>query len=181
MMDKIYCCAIPLRNASQQHQAAIDAGKSARSIYVEGRGNETFDACIAQFRGPGTLGLSGGLRVLGTSRQAIVDRVLLLKKLHVVPYNLDTGERDETKLLNEAINKIHGAKTLKESPLQAKRIGAKGGRSKGIYAQKRRDELFREDVIIRLCEHPKLSWDDCAAILGGKPFSASTLRRKYGN
>lgn len=181
MMDKVYCCAISFHNASQQHQAAIDAGKSPRSIYVEGRGNETFDACIAQFRGPGTLGLSGGLRVLGNKRQTIVDRALLLKKLQITPYDLDTGEKDGIKLLNDAISKINGAKALKADPRHARRIGAKGGRSKGIQAQVRRDELFREDVVIRLCEHPKLSWDDCAAILGGKPFSASTLRRKYGN
>lgn len=180
-MDKIYCCAIPFHNASQQHQAAVDAGRPERSIYVEGRGNETFDSCISQFRGPGTLGLSGGLRVLGTTRQAVVDRVLILKQLQIIPYDLDTGERDETKLLNAAINKIHGAKALREDPKHARRIGAKGGVSKGTWAQKRRDELLREAVIIRLCEHPKLSWDDCAHILGGKPFSASTLRRKYGN
>lgn len=180
MMDKIYCCAIPFHNASQQHQAAIDAGKSARSIYVEGRGNETFSTCIGQFRGPGTLGLSWGLRVLGNSRQMIVERVMALKKLHIVPYDLDTGERDETKLLNDAINKIHGAKALREDPRHAGRIGRKGGTSKGVHAQKRRDDLFREDVVIRLCQHPKLTWDDCAEILGGAPFSASTLRRKYG-
>lgn len=180
MMDKVYCCAIPFHNASQQHQAAIDAGKSPRSIYVEGRGNETFGACIAQFRGHGTLGLSGGLRVLGTSRPAIVERVLQLKKLGVSLYDLDTGETDETKLLNAAISKINGAKALREDPRHAGRIGRKGGTHKGISAQRRRDELFREDVVIRLCNHPKLTWDDCAAILGGKPFSASTLRRKYG-
>lgn len=180
-MDKVYCCAIPFHNASQQHQAAVDAGKPLRSIYVEGRGNETFETCIAQFRGHGTLGLSGGLRVLGTSRKAIVERVLRLKEKGIVPYNLDTGERDETRLLDEAICKIAGARALHEDPRRARRQGAKGGTAKGAAAQAKRNEMFREDVVIRLCNHPKLTWDDCAFILGGKPFSASTLRRKYGN
>lgn len=180
MMDKVYCCAIPFCTATQQHQAAVSAGKPERSIYVEGRGNETFDACIGQFRSGGTLGLCGGLRVLGASRQTIVDRVLILKRLNVVPYDLDTGVRDETKLLNDAICKIAGARALKESPAQARRIGSKGGSMKGVAAQERRNAMFREDVVMRLCEHPKLSWDDCAAIMGGAPFSASTLRRRYG-
>lgn len=179
MIDKIYCHAIPFHNASQQHQAALDAGRPLRSIYVEGRGNETFENCLAQFRGPGTLGLSGGLRVLGTSRKAIVDRVLMLKERNITPYNLDTGERDETKLLNEAIAKIAGARALREDPRRAKRQGAKGGNAKGAAAKARRAKLFPEEVVMRLCQHPKLNWQDCADIMGGTPYSASTLRRRY--
>lgn len=181
MIEKIYCCAIPFHNASSQHQAAVDAGKPLRSIYVEGRGSETFDVCIGQFRGPGLLGLSGGLRVLGSSRKSIVDRVMLLKQRGIIPYNLDTGERDETVLLNEAIVKLAGARALKEDPRQARKIGAMGGAAKGVAAQAKRAAMFREDVVIRLCQHPKLTWQDCADILGGAPFSASTLRRKYGH
>lgn len=180
MIDKVYCCAIPFNNASQQHQAAISAGKPPRSIYVEGRGSETFESCIEHFRGPGTLGLCGGLRVLGTSRKAIVDRVLMLKERGIIPYNLDTGERDEIKLLDEAICKIAGARALREEPKRPIRQGRKGGKAKGVAAQIKRDEKFREDVVMRLCQHPKLTWEDCEKIMGGAPFSASTLRRKYG-
>lgn len=180
-MDKVYCCTIPFSSATQQHQAAVGAGKPARSIYIEGRGNETFETCIGQFRGPGTLGLCGGLRVLGTSRKAIMERASVLKARGIVPYDLDTGERDGMKLLDTAIGLLAGAKALRNDPSQPKKIGRKGGLVKGALADARRKDLFREDVVIRLCQHPKLTWQDCADILGGAPFSASTLRRKYGH
>lgn len=176
----MYCCGIPFCNASEQHQAAIDAGKPARSIYVEGRGAETFDACIASFRAGGTLGLVGGLRILGTSRKAIVERVLLLKAKNIVPYDLETGERDETRLLDTAMRKVLGGKALREDPRHARRIGRKGGLGKGIAAAQKRNAILQEDIVRRLCTAPELDWTRRGEILGGAPFSISTLRRLYG-
>jgi hypothetical protein len=180
-MDKVYCSPIPFCNATQQHQAAIDAGKPARSIYVEGRGAETFNACISQFRHGGTLGLVGGLRVIGQTRVIIMDRLRELRKRNIIPYNLDTGNRDQAELLNEAISKINGARALKENPRHAQRIGRAGGTAKGIAAADRRDEIMKEEIIARICTAPELSWKRRAEILGGKPFSESTIRRLYGD
>jgi hypothetical protein len=165
--------------ATEQHQAAIAAGKPERSIYVEGRGAETFDACVAAFRNGGTLGLVGGLRVLGTSRKAIMARVDVLKSKGIVPYNLETGERDGMKLLDAAIATINGVRGMGLDPRRPRRIGAKGGKAKGMAAAKRRDAILQEAIVRRICTAPELNWKRRAEILGGSPFSESTLRRLY--
>lgn len=177
--EKVYCCSIPFLKATEQHQTAIDAGKDPRSIYVEGRCAETFETCVAAFRNGGRLCLVGGLRVLGTSRVMIVDRVRTLKTKGIIPYDMDSGATDETELLNAAIQKINGQRALGEDPRRPRRIGAKGGAMKGVKMQERRNSVLAEEIVIRLCNHPKLSWDERASILGAG-WSASTLRRKYG-
>lgn len=53
------------------------------------------------------------------------------------------------------------------------------GGLRGMQAQANGFALALEGIERRLCEHPKLSWDECAGILG-ENWSASTLRRKYG-
>jgi hypothetical protein len=179
LLDKIYCCAIPFLNATAQHHIAVEAGKSPRAIYVEGRGAETFDACVASFRAGGSLGLVGGLRVLGSSRRQIMERLRILRERGVHPYDLESGLADIAELLNAAINKIAGGRALRESAHVARRMGRKGGLKKGIAAQIRRNAILQEDIVARLCSHPKLTWADCAEILG-KNWSESTLRRKYG-
>lgn len=165
--------------AGEQHQAAVTAGIPERNIYVEGRGAETFETCLASFRAGGTLALIGGLRVLGTSRKVIVDRVLALKAKGVIPYDLDTGERDETKLLNAAICKINGGRALGEDPRHARRIGGKGGTAKGVKSQERRNAIMAEAIVGRLWRFPKATGREVAEILSA-PWSESTLRRKYG-
>lgn len=123
----------------------------------------------------------GGLRVLGSSRALIVARVRELKTRGVTVFDFDTGETDEINLLNAAIQKINGQRTLGEDPRRPRSMGARGGRGKGLAAARRRDNLLRQDIVRRLCHHPKLNWEDCEAILGGPPFSASTLRRLFDN
>ena len=135
---------------------------------------------MAAFRDQGgTLGLCGGLRVLGASRKSIVERVQLLKRKKITPYDLDTGGRDETALLDIALRKINGGRALKEDPRVPRRIGRKGGLAKGLKAQAKRDALLAEDIVIRLWRHPKLNGEDVAKILG-EPWSETTLHRKYG-
>ena len=165
--------------AGEQHQAAMAAGILERNIYVEGRGAETFEACLASFRAGGTLGLVGGLRVLGTARKIIVERVLALKAKGIVPYDLETGERDETKLLNAAICKINGGRALGENSRHAANIGGKGGKAKGVKSQERRNAIMAEAVIGRLWRFKKATGREIVEILGA-PWSESTLRRKYG-
>lgn len=111
----------------------------------------------------------------------IVARVRALKERGVTCFDLDTGVTDETELLNAAIQKINGQRTLGEDPRRPRRMGAKGGRGKGLAAARRRDAILQGDIVRRICVHPKLNWDDREKILGGAPFSASTLRRLYGN
>lgn len=125
--------------------------------------------------------MCGGLRVLGTSRVSIMERVRELKARNITPYDLDTGNDDPAELLNAAIAKINGARALKENPRHARRIGRAGGTAKGIAAAERRDEILKEEIVIRLCSAPELTWKRRAEILGGAPFSESTLRRLYSD
>jgi hypothetical protein len=159
---------------------AIDKGKSPRSIYVEGRQAETFETCVASFRTGGTLGLVGGLRVLGSSRVKIVARVRILKAKGITPYDVMTGCTDGTELLSAAIAAINGARGMGIDPRTPGLRGRRGGKQKGVNAQKKRDAIMHEAVVARICTHPKLDWTDRAEILG-ENFSASTLRRLYGD
>jgi hypothetical protein len=118
--------------------------------------------------------------VLGASRVLIVARVRRLKELGIKPYDLDTGETDETELLNGAIAKINGQRALGEDPRRPRRIGARGGLAKGVAAERRRNAVMHNDVVRRICTAPELNWKRRAEILGGAPFSESTLRRLYG-
>lgn len=135
---------------------------------------------MAAYRGPGRLGLVGGLRVLGSNRKMIVERVRLLKAKGITPYDLDTGCTDETELLDAAIRKLSGARGMGEDPRRPRRIGRRGGEAKGIKAQARRNAILAEEIVVRLCNAPELSWARRAEILG-PPWSATTLRRKYGS
>lgn len=159
---------------------ALDAGKDIRSIYVEGRGAETFEACVASFRTGGTLGLVGGLRVLGSSRIKIVERVRILKAKGVTPYDVMTGETDGAELLSHAIAAINGARGMGFDPRTPRRRGQRGGTQKGINAEKKRNAIMHDAIVQRLCTHPKLNWKDRAQILG-EGFAESTLRRIYGD
>ncbi len=110
----------------------------------------------------------------------IVARVRHLKSLGIRPYDLETGVTDELELLNAAIAKINGGRALGEDPRRPRRIGARGGLAKGLAAQRRRDGILHSDIVRRICQAPELNWKRRAEILGGAPFSESTLRRLYG-
>lgn len=122
----------------------------------------------------------GGLRVLGASRVTIVARVRFLKSKGVTPYDFDTGETDETELLNAAIQKINGQRALGIDSRRPRQIGARGGRAKGRAAETRRNSIMNSDIVRRICTAPELNWTRREEILGGPPFSQSTLRRLYG-
>lgn len=178
--DKIYCCSVPLLTAKEQAVTARHMGRPDRDIFIEGRGAETFSACIAAIRGPGTLGLVGGLRVFGDSRKAMMAKMHILRERHIQPYDLKTGVYDPTDLLDAALASLNSYRRMGTDRRRPKVIGRKGGFKKGIRAAEHRNSLMAEEIVRRLCEHPKLNWRDCAQILGGAPFSESTLRRLYG-
>lgn len=110
----------------------------------------------------------------------IVERVRRLKALGITPYDLETGNTDETELLNDAIQKINGQRALGEDPRRPRRMGARGGRMKGVRSQERRDAIMSDAIVRRLCQATELSWERRAEILG-PPWSATTLRRHYGH
>lgn len=178
--NKVYCASFTHSTGKEQAQAAARMGHAERDIFIEGRGAENFSACLAAIRGPGTLGLYGGLRVLGSSRKEVMDKLRIIRERHIRPYNIKTGVCDIADLLDEAIVRINAHRAIGDDRGRPKRMGRRGGQMKGVRAQEHRDSVMTEGVVQRLCAHPKLSWEDCAAILGNPPFSATTLRRKYG-
>lgn len=179
--DKIYCASVPHSTGKEQAQIALRAGRPERGIFIEGRGAENFTACVAAIRGPGTLGLVGGYRVLGDGRSAIMEKLRVLRDRDITPYNFITGVVDSAELLSEAIGKISGARALRATKQYPRALGRRGGQMKGARADEYRTSIMPDEILQRLCQHSKLTWQDCADILGGKPFSASTLRRRYGN
>ena len=58
----------------EQEAALIAHGLLAKAIYLEERGAETLEACLATFRDrPGTLLIAYDLRALGASKRAVAE------------------------------------------------------------------------------------------------------------
>lgn len=175
--NKVYCATFPHHTGKEQAQSAMRMGHVERDIFIEGAGAETFMACVAAIRGPGTIGLVHGLRVLGDSRKSIMAKLRILRERKIRPYNITTGVCDAVDLLDEAIGKINTGRATSRGPKPAVR-GRQGGTMKGVRAQEYRDSVMHEGAVKRLY-FSRLSIREVAEILG-TPFSQTTLRRKFG-
>lgn len=137
-MQRGYVRDFPLWPAERQIELLVKAGLSKRHIYVEGSGAMTLSA-IRMRRGE-TLGVAGGLRVLGTNRKDIVAAVGKLHAASAAILDVMTGERsdkDGVAMLDRALAKIHGEKTIK-TKANARAMGAIGGKAKGRAAKRLR-------------------------------------------
>jgi hypothetical protein len=180
-MKKAFASKLPKRAAEDQEAALLAAGIPARDIYVNGRGSESLSACIASFRGrPGELIIAADLRVFGEARKAILDQLALLDRLKITVQDIHNNESSQPIMLDRALTAISAHARFFGSKKTAKITGRRGGYAKGVLQEVKRAERAHKDVVRRLSQCPKLTWEDRAAILGGKPFSASTLRRRYG-
>ena len=92
--------------------------------------------------------------------------------------NKERSDQDGMAMLDRAIRQIHGNARVRGSRKFAQKIGAKGGDAKADSAKAKRDAIMREDIVRRICQHPKLTWQDRVDILG-EGFNESTLRRHY--
>lgn len=175
-----YAAKIPFSPAESQ-EAGLQAD-GVNTVYVEGRGAETLAACLVAFRERGgELHVFGGLRVLGGSRDKIVQVIRDLKRRKIVVVDNMNKERSDqhgTEMLDRAMRQILGSNKVKGSAKHARKIGALGGDAKAESAKAKRDAIMREDIIRRVTNHPKLTWADKVEILG-EPFNESTLRRHY--
>lgn len=179
-MDKVYCATVWFSTAAEQKSFAIAKGKNPKTIYTEGDGHEGWKVCIGSFRDGGTLGLVGGLYIIGQTSDALKKRLAELRAKKVRPYNLETDESDGAKLYSEAMGSILGNKKFRGDKKKHKKLSSKGGTTKGLKAQARRDLILKEDIVRRLCERDELSWEQKSRILGKEYGSASFLFRKYG-
>jgi len=178
-MDKVYCATVWFSTAAEQKSFAIAKGKNPKAIYTEGDGKEGWAACLGSFRDGGTLGLVGGLYIVGQNSNTLKKRLAEMRLAKVRPYNLETGETDGAKLYSEAMGSILGNRKFRGNKKKHKELSAKGGTVKGEKAQAQRNAILKEDIVRRLCECDEISWKKKASILG-KPWTASSLFRQYG-
>ena len=164
----------------EQEAALIAHGLLAKAIYLEERGAETLEACLATFRGrPGTLLIAHDLRALGASKRAvaeIMDR-LELAKIRVQDISHPTDQTNAA-LIQRANVAISGARFHGDRP-RARRQGRAGGHAKGVAAEGARSGLAPSWLVDRIVDHQALSWALRVELLAPH-FSESTLRRHYG-
>ena len=171
---------LPKYPVETQTLALTEIGIPLKDIYVIG-GGATIKDVVKAFRRPGDLYLAADLRVIGSNRKEILGVSDQLESLGVKIHDIAHPEdKSLAKKLERALVKIAEWARWQGSKKDASRIGERGGRAKGVGQEVKRAERAHEDVVRRLCACPDLTWKKRAAILGGKPFSASTLRRRYG-
>lgn len=165
--------------ADTQEKNLINAGVLERHVYVDGRGAEDFPALLRALRAGDELCIAADLRVFGESRHQIL---LITGQLEDQNVKIDDVVHPEDKRftdkLDRALTELAKYARWKGSKASAKRTGRSGGIEKRKAYEQRRDAVVAPGVIERLVNHPKLTWQDCADILG-PPFSIASLRRHY--
>lgn len=156
-----------------------DYGLRDREIYVEGRGAEDFDALLKSLRG-GTdiLFIAADLRVFGDGRKEILGKTALLEARGVRVCDVRDENAKFSALLDRALAEVAKYNRWKGSKASAKRTGRQGGLEKRKAYDERRGAVASPGVIQRVVDHPKLTWQDAADILG-PPFSVASLRRHF--
>ncbi len=179
-MRKAFVSALPKITVAEQVAELTAAGIGDRETYINGRGAETLSACVASFHGrPGELLIAADLRVFGESRKAILETLAMLNRMQITVRDVANEETNQPAMMDRALTALANYSKWKGDSKKQAKNGRQGGKLKATWQEMRRAEKVPEDVVRRLCACPKLTWKDCAAILGGKPFSAATLRRHY--
>lgn len=150
-------------------------------IWRRGDGVQSLDDALYEFRGrAGALAITDDLRIFGLSRREILAKVSEITRdrpghpaIKIV--DIRQPEKDAYQLADQALGALHAAAPMRNHRT-ARRRGRQGGLAKAAMAELARGIRCAADIVQRLCDHPALTWDDCAAILG-PPFSKSTLQR----
>lgn len=165
---------------NKEHLAALRAyGLPDKLIWLEGRGAETLDGCLDNFRGrPGKLLIAPDLRVFGKSSKAVEavmdrmerDRIKVVDIIH--PQHLTVSQMLGFARTKIAVPRFRDRRT-------AKRRGATGGQANGEAARSRRAQIDTDTLIRNLvAEKDVIGWPVILRVCGGK-ISAATLRRHY--
>lgn len=177
-MDKVFCATVWNSTAKDQREFALSKGKTAKQIHTQGEQGESFETCANSFRNGGTLGLVGGLFILGQDSKMLNERLQVCRDKRIVPYDLRTGETDGGKLYSDAMKNILGNKTFKGNKKKHKQLSAKGGHGKGKSMEEKRDGIAVDWLLRNIANSPYLTWSQKVEMLGGT-ISEGTLRRKY--
>lgn len=177
-MDKVYCATVWFSTAKEQKSFALAKGKTVKQIHVEGENGETFQGCVDSFRDGGTLGLVGGLYIIGQDSNTLKARLATLRAKKVRPYDLETDETDGATLYAAAMGSILGNKKFRGDKKKHKRLSSKGGNRKGVKMAEKRDGIAAEWLLRNIANNPYLTWEQKVELLDGK-ISEGTLRRHY--
>lgn len=168
------------RNKDQEAEI-VSYGLAAKSIFMDGRSAESFEYCFASFRGrPGTLILAQDLRAFGATKALVAQTMARLENSDVTVIDISNpGDITVSQMLHRAHALISGARFRHDKP-RARRLGQKGGIQKGNAAAEKREQYVAKDVVDRIVDCPRLSWDDKERILAPH-YTKATLRRHYGS
>lgn len=165
---------------NKEHLAAFRAyGMGEKLTYLDGRGAEDLDACLASFRGrPGRLLVAPDLRVFGKSIKAVEATMAHLERARIRVVDVIHPQHETvSEMLGFARTKI--ANPRFRDRRTARRRGATGGLAKGEAARSARTQIDTDRLIRNLvAERVVVGWDVIRRICGGK-LSEATLRRHY--
>lgn len=161
-----------------QEAAIIAFGLPAKSVYLLGRNQESLSDALVALRNGGELLIAADLRIFGSKRKEILAVTARLETSNIKLVDVRNPKATLSELIDIGIGKTAGDARRLGKGKTIKAAGRRGGKRKGEVQELRRAAVAHEDVVRRLCECPKLSWRDRAAILG-PPFSVATLRRKF--
>jgi hypothetical protein len=165
---------------NKEHIPAFRAyGLSDRLIWIDGRGAENVERCLATFRGrPGKLFIAPDVRVFGLDKKSIARTMARLERAKIRVVDI-IHPQDET--ISEMTQR---ASVLISRPRfadrrTARRQGREGGLAKGEVARSKRAQIDTDTLIRNLVgEYRRLGWKAVIRICGGK-LSESTLRRHF--
>lgn len=149
-----------------------------KAIWLEGRGAETLDWCLASFRArPGRLIVAPDLRVFGVARRDIATIMARLERARIrVIDALHPQDETVAEMLQRAFVAI-GASRFRDRRI-ARRRGRQGGMANGQTAMAGRDAIAPDWLVRNIVTDPDINWKTALRLLDGR-FSESTLRRHY--
>lgn len=165
---------------NKEHVPAFRAcGLPDRLIWVDGRGAEDIERCLATFRGrPGRLLIAPDLRVFGPDKKSIARTMARLERAKIRVVDI-IHPQDETisEMTQRASVLISRPRFLDRRA--ARRRGREGGLAKGEIARSKRAQIDTDALIRNLVgEYRRIGWKAVIRICGGK-LSQSTLRRHF--
>lgn len=173
-MKKAYHRKLPKISVEAQREETIVPVPFDRDSYTLGVGAETVSSMVESFRGrPGEVYLGADARVLGFNFAEVREALDLLTAKGIKVIDL-THLEDDTPL--KLLERCRAAFQWNGDRRHQRRKGAKGGSEKGARAKARRNELFHDDVGIRLCGIKEITWDVKEYVLG---VPKATLKRHY--
>jgi hypothetical protein len=164
---------------SKDHMSAFRAyGLPDKLIYVDGRGAEDLEACIASFRGrPGTLMIAPDLTVFGAAKRDVAAAMARLERARIKVVDvIHPQDGTVAEMMHRASVLISGSRF--QDRRTARRRGRDGGIAKGQVARSARLALDTDTFIRNLVAEDGIPWPVKARILQSK-ISESTLRRHY--